>query len=93
MLTKLLFMGHILGCFWYSVSMLSEDKRGDDTWRHVYANGEAARPDVGAGVDVRRGDVDEFGGALDFGRFDDDFHRPLYGGAVRTIQSGLVRCC
>ena len=46
MLTKLLFMGHILGCFWYSVSMLSEDKRGDDTWRHVYANGEAARPDA-----------------------------------------------
>ena len=32
---------------------------------------------------MRRGDVDELGGALDPGRFDDEsVHRPLHGGAV-----------
>ena len=41
LVAKLLFVAHLLGCFWFYVITALESDR-DDTWIHVYADGEAA---------------------------------------------------
>ena len=52
MVTNMVFLMHIMGCFWFGLSTLGAEGT-DESWRHSYADGEAAEPDAGVSLEYR----------------------------------------
>ena len=54
MIIKMCFLGHIMGCFWYGMSLFSSSEReleeSGDTWRATYEGGKVNSPDATTGL-------------------------------------------